>query len=407
MEQVIINNNNIIIHLLEEEEEEEIMYTHRKPISNLFKTREKEGFFKVLINSHLRENKNKFREFFRLNYDQFNFILALVKDDITLPASNRIKNPISSDEKLAVTLRYLATGESFRSLSFAFRISHSYISIIVKDTLSTLKKHLMPIFLPDLSTIDLNKKASEFCTKWNFPNCVLAIDGKHVRIRCPEKTGSLFFNYKDYFSIVMLAMVDANYKFIAVDVGSFGREGDSGIFLKSNMGQQILDGSFGFPERKQLPGSDKILPHVIVGDEAFRLHPNIMKPYTRQSARHDKSKAVFNYRLSRARRVTENAFGLLSQIFRVFYQPINIDPMTCDDLILVTCCLHNLLREAYLEENGQPFFEERKSSTTFQINNLLPITRGGGFTNAEGFLVRDYFKDFFNNEGSVSWQEDK
>lgn len=55
MEQVIINNNNIIIHLLEEEEEE-IMYTHRKPISNLFKTREKEGFFKVLINSHLREN---------------------------------------------------------------------------------------------------------------------------------------------------------------------------------------------------------------------------------------------------------------------------------------------------------------------------------------------------------------
>jgi len=108
MEQVIINNNKIIIHLLEEEEEEEIMYTsnaYRKPISNLFKTREKEGFFKVLINSHLRENKNKFREFFRLNYDQFHFILALIKDDLTLPASNRIKNPISPDEKLAVTLR--------------------------------------------------------------------------------------------------------------------------------------------------------------------------------------------------------------------------------------------------------------------------------------------------------------
>jgi len=110
MEQVIINNNKIIIHLLEEEEEDEIMYclnTYRKPISNVFKTREKEGFFKVLINNHLRENKNKYREFFRLNYDQFHFILALIKDDITLPASNRIKNPISPDEKLAVTLRYI------------------------------------------------------------------------------------------------------------------------------------------------------------------------------------------------------------------------------------------------------------------------------------------------------------
>ncbi|XP_060869485.1 uncharacterized protein LOC132944251 [Metopolophium dirhodum] len=110
----------------------------------------------------------------------------------------------------------------------------------------------MPIFLPDISTIDLNKKASEFWTKWNFPNCVLAIDGKHVRVRCPEKTGSLFFNYKDYFSIVMLAMVDANYKCISIDVGSFGREGDSGIFLKSGVGQQILNGSFGFPEKKTI-----------------------------------------------------------------------------------------------------------------------------------------------------------
>lgn len=96
-------------------------------------------------------------------------------------------------------------------------------------------------------------------------------------------------------------MVDANYKFIAVDIGSFGREGDSGIFLKSNMGKKILNGSFGFPEAKQLPGSSTILPYVIVGDEAFRLHTHIMKPYTRQASRDDKTKSIFNYRLSRAR----------------------------------------------------------------------------------------------------------
>lgn len=107
-----------------------------------------------------------------------------------------------------------------------------------------------------------NVKTSEVWTKWNYPNCILAIDGKHVRVRSPSNTGSLFYNYKDYFSIVLLAIVDANYKFIAVDVGSFGREGDSGIFLKSNMGKKILDGSFGFPEAKKLPGSSKILPHV-------------------------------------------------------------------------------------------------------------------------------------------------
>lgn len=92
----------------------------------------------------------------------------------------------------------------------------------------------MPIFLPDPSKIDFKSKADEFLHKWNFPNCILAIDGKHIRIRCPSNSGSQFFNYKDYFSIVLLAMVDANYKFVAIDVGSYGREGDSGIFFVQN-----------------------------------------------------------------------------------------------------------------------------------------------------------------------------
>jgi len=66
----------------------------------------------------------------------------------------------------------------------------------------------------------------------------LAIDGKHIHIRSPSNTGTLFYNYKDYFFLVILAMVDANYKSVAVDIGSFGKESDSGIYLKSNMGQQ-------------------------------------------------------------------------------------------------------------------------------------------------------------------------
>lgn len=70
-----------------------------------------------------------------------------------------------------------------------------------------------------------------FKDKWNFPNVIGCIDGKHVRIRCPSNSGSLFFNYKEYFSIVLLALVDANCKFIAIDVGSFGREGDAGTIF--------------------------------------------------------------------------------------------------------------------------------------------------------------------------------
>lgn len=69
----------------------------------------------------------------------------------------------------------------------------------------------------------------EFEKMWNFPNVVGAIDGKHVRIKCPPNSTSVFFNYKDFFSVVLLAIVGASYRFIGVDIGSFGREGDAGV----------------------------------------------------------------------------------------------------------------------------------------------------------------------------------
>lgn len=124
--------------------------------------------------------------------------------------------------------RYLATGESLTSLSFLFRISQPYITRIVKEVFRAIKENMFSAMMqPTREQFVLI--ANEFFKKWNFPNVIGCLDGKHVRIRCPNRTGSLYYNYKDFFSIVLLALVDANYRFIAVDIGSFGREGDAGI----------------------------------------------------------------------------------------------------------------------------------------------------------------------------------
>lgn len=66
-----------------------------------------------------------------------------------------------------------------------------------------------------------------FYTGWNFPNCVGAIDRKHIAIRLPPKSGSYYYNYEG--NIVLLAVSDANSDFIYVDVGRNGRVSDGGV----------------------------------------------------------------------------------------------------------------------------------------------------------------------------------
>ena len=81
-----------------------------------------------------------------------------------------------------------------------------------------------------------------------------AIDGKHIAIRSPPNSGSLYYNYKNHFSIVLMAAVDAGYRFIVVDVGNYGSNSDTGIFKHSHFGQKFLLNELGLPPRKSLPG---------------------------------------------------------------------------------------------------------------------------------------------------------
>ncbi|XP_047104997.1 putative nuclease HARBI1 [Schistocerca piceifrons] len=97
-----------------------------------------------------------------------------------------LRNAISAEEKLYLTLRFLATGESYRSLSFAYRISPYYISRVVKNVLKILRIRLLPMLMPPSIESDFRRIEEEFWLKCNIPNCVGAIDGKHVRIRAPE-----------------------------------------------------------------------------------------------------------------------------------------------------------------------------------------------------------------------------
>jgi hypothetical protein len=93
--------------------------------------------------------------------------------------------------------------------------------------------------------------------------------GKHIEIQAPQNSGSLLFNYKKTFSVVLLALVDANYKFTIIDDGRYGKSSDGGLFARSILGKSLEANTLNIPNSKPPPNSEEPLPFVVVGDEAF------------------------------------------------------------------------------------------------------------------------------------------
>ena len=122
-----------------------------------------------------------------------------------------------------------------------------------------------------------------FYSQWNYPNCIGAVDGKHVVIQSPHKSDSQFFNYKGTFSLVLMALVDADYRFTFIDIGDYGSQCDGAVFKYSNFGQQFINGELDIPGPKSLPNYPQggVLPHCIVGDKAFPCRMDLMRPYPR------------------------------------------------------------------------------------------------------------------------------
>lgn len=103
-------NDVLLLLLLEEIEEEEILLLNCKDnaeVHPIYKQRLEEGCYRILINRNLVTDDRKLREYFRLNIAQFNFILDLVRDDIKSDGSHGYQYPITPEEKLALTLRYV------------------------------------------------------------------------------------------------------------------------------------------------------------------------------------------------------------------------------------------------------------------------------------------------------------
>ena len=149
---------------------------------------------------------------------------------------------------------------------------------IVKDTCDAIWDVLQLTYLPEPTKQDWQNIAAGFYNRWNFPNCLGALDGKHIAIQAPARSGSLYHNYKGKFLLNLMALADANYKFTYIDMGEYGSISDGAVFKNSAFGQAFMEGNLDVPELDPLPNypASGPIPFCFLADDAFPLCAYLM-----------------------------------------------------------------------------------------------------------------------------------
>ena len=204
-------------------------------------------------------------------------------------------------------MKHLSTGESYTSLQYHWGVGKT--TICKKAILQEFQQEYL---ICPTDPEDWKKTEERFRNRWNVPHAVGALDGKHITIKKPKKSGSEYFNYKGYFSLVLLALFDAEYNFLWVNVGASGSSFDAQIFNSSKRSRKIQNGTLGLPPPEPMGPGGPDLHYFLLGDNVFDLMPWLVKPYSRRQLTREERKA--NYRTSRGRRVVKNAFGLFTYI---------------------------------------------------------------------------------------------
>lgn len=254
--------------------------------------------------------------------------------------------------------------------------------------------------------------ANGFWIRWNFPNCIGALDGKHVIIKKPAKTGSAYYNYKGSFSIVLMALADASYKFTYVNIGAKGFASDGGVFNLCQFNEKLENNELELPADRVLPDRERETPFVIVADDAFALQTHIMKPYSKRSL--SLTERVYNYRLSRARRIIENVFGIASARFRCLRRTFALAPEKVTTVVSAVCVLHNFCMSRSKTVYAPASYVDSEVNGVFRPGNwrqdspegLTPLaqtTNANAPTEAKE-IMREFTEFFVTQVGQVPWQ---
>ncbi len=177
------------------------------------------GIYDQLMVELRREDPRTFKKFLSMPTEMYDELFERVRHRLWKQHC-WYREPLDPGLKLAATLRHLVSGAKYSDMQYSWRVAENSLSVVVREVCHAICEEYVDEVMTAPSTPEEWKQLADgFLDKWNFPNCVAAIDGKHIAIRKPASSGSLYYNYKGFFSIILLAIVDSDYKFVWCDLG--------------------------------------------------------------------------------------------------------------------------------------------------------------------------------------------
>ena len=344
------------------------------------KTRSSEWWDRIVMASF---NNRDWIENFRMQKCTFMYICNLLRPHIQ-KKDTIMRCAITVEKRVAVTLWRLATNVEYRTIGHLFGISRASVCCIVREVCENIVRVVMPKYIKWPRGEQLQETIELFENMWDYPQCAGAIDGSHIPIIAPEEFHTDYFNRKGWHSVILQAVVDARYRFTDVNIGWPGSVHDARVFTNSEIfkkGQRgcLFDSSTA--KSKVIQGVE--VPVHLIGDPAYPLMSWLMKAHS-DTGQLSTVQSTFNYRLSRARNVVENAFGRLKGRWRCLAKRNDCD-LEFVKLQVASCCtLHNIC-----EVHGDRYQEEWSAVVQ---STELPQPRAGPRSNAvseSAKLIRD------------------
>ncbi|KAH7974282.1 hypothetical protein HPB49_013724 [Dermacentor silvarum] len=309
-----------------------------------------------------------FFKYYRMKPGMFDLLLSYVTEDLTRRLV--IRAPIAPAEPLVIALSYLASDKDIKNVAMAYRVAIETARLSIHVSCRAIWVRLKDDFM------------------------------KHT------------------FSIVLTAAVDSEYKYTLIDVGAEGRRSDGDVLKNFESGKALENRNLGLPSAGELPGTGIVAPYAFVGDEAFQLREDFMRPFPAKQLRD--GRGVFNYRLNRVRRCAGNAFGITTARWRILLRTINLHPKNVNYIVEAACILHNFLTVLNSQTRVHADKEDKVGNITAgqwrhridtaQSNNAEPryfaleATHARNYNGSAADARKLFNACFCSSAGEVSWQ---